>query len=100
MGTLMAKPTKKARKIHFERSSHAGAVSRPISISAFVSSGTKHYPPDEIPPRLKDFVSRKDDKMADFVGRVVNDMSVAIVSGQISPADAAQQIEQTKQMAQ
>ena len=41
-----------------------------------------------------------DQDLGPDVGRVVNDMSVAIVSGQISPADAAQQIEQTKQMAQ
>ena len=41
-----------------------------------------------------------DQDLGPDVGRVVNDMSVAIVSGQISPADAAQQIEQTKEMAQ
>jgi raffinose/stachyose/melibiose transport system substrate-binding protein len=41
-----------------------------------------------------------DQDLGPDVGRVVNDMSVAIVSGQISPSDAAGQIEQTKQMAQ
>ena len=41
-----------------------------------------------------------DQDLGPDVGRVVNDMSVAIVSGQISPSDAAQQIEQTKEMAQ
>ncbi len=41
-----------------------------------------------------------DQDLGPDVGRVVNDMSVAIVSGQISPGDAAQQIEQTKEMAQ
>ncbi len=41
-----------------------------------------------------------DQDLGPDVGRVVNDMSVAVVSGQISPSDAAQQIEQTKQMAQ
>ena len=41
-----------------------------------------------------------DQDLGPDVGRVVNDMSVAIVSGEISPADAVQQIEQTKQMAQ
>ncbi len=41
-----------------------------------------------------------DQDLGPDVGRVVNDMSVAIVSGQISPSDAANQIEQTKQMAQ
>jgi raffinose/stachyose/melibiose transport system substrate-binding protein len=34
-----------------------------------------------------------DQDLGPDVGRVVNDMSVAIVSGQISPADAAAQIE-------
>jgi raffinose/stachyose/melibiose transport system substrate-binding protein len=41
-----------------------------------------------------------DQDLGPDVGRVVNDMSVAIVSGQTSPADASQQIEQTYQMAQ
>ena len=41
-----------------------------------------------------------DQDLGPDVGRVVNDMSVAIVSGQISPSDAVQQIEQTKEMAQ
>lgn len=39
-----------------------------------------------------------DQDLGPDLGRVVNDMSVAIVSGQISPSDAAQQIEQTKEM--
>ena len=39
-----------------------------------------------------------DQDLGPDVGRVVNDMSVAVVSGQISPADAAQQIQQTKEM--
>ena len=41
-----------------------------------------------------------DQDLGPDVGRVVNDMSVAIVSGQISPSDAVQQIEQTKEMSQ
>jgi raffinose/stachyose/melibiose transport system substrate-binding protein len=41
-----------------------------------------------------------DQDLGPDVGRVVNDMSVAIVSGQVSPSDAAQQIEQTMEMSQ
>src|SRR5690606_16994925 len=41
-----------------------------------------------------------DQDLGPNVGRVVNDMSVAIVAGQISPADAAQQIQDAMSMEQ
>ncbi|MDP2949988.1 MAG: tetratricopeptide repeat protein [Chloroflexota bacterium] len=46
--------------------------SRPISVADFVSSGTKYHPPDEVPPRLRDFVTRKDNQLNDFVKRVIS----------------------------